>query len=119
MEEAARREVEEEIGTTSLHSLRLLGVYSHPERDDRRHTVSAVYVGRVHGKLKAGDDAKVVSVIPLGVMNVELIKLSFDHNDILKDYWYALKESVVERNLLPRRGTNLCPVPPSLKADEE
>jgi 8-oxo-dGTP diphosphatase len=111
VEEAVNRKVQEEIGTTSLNSLRLLGVYSHPERDDRRHTVSAVYVGKVHGKFKAGDDAKVVSVIPLQAMNVELIRLSFDHNHILKDYWYALKETVVERNLMPRQGTSLCPAP--------
>ena len=59
-----------------------------------------------------------MSVIPLQAMNVELIKLSFDHNDILKDYWYALKESVVERDLMPRQGTSLCPVPPSVGEEE-
>jgi len=112
VEEAVNRKVQEEIGTTSLNALRLLGVYSHSERDDRRHTASAVFVGKVHGKFKAGDDAKVVSVIPLQAMNVELIRLSFDHNHILKDYWYSLKETVVERNLMPRQGTSLCPAPP-------
>ncbi len=104
------REVEEEMGTTTLHSLRLLGVYSDPKRDDRRDTVSAVYVGRIWGKLKAGDDAKEVSVIPLKALNVDIIKLSFDHADLLRDYWYG-KEGVKVHKLAPRVGTSLCSWP--------
>jgi 8-oxo-dGTP diphosphatase len=108
-EEALQREVQEEIGTNTLHSVRLIGVYSHPDRDDRRHTISAAYVGRVYGRLKAGDDAKSISVIPLKVMNVELIKLGFDHGDILRSYWYDRNQS--RTVLAPKRGTSTCPAP--------
>lgn len=104
VEAAVHREVLEEIGTKTLHNLRLLGVYSNPARDKRRHTVSITYVGRVYGRLKSGDDVKDVAVIPLKALNINMIKLAFDHNDFLKDFY----SNIVGRKIFPREGTTLC-----------
>jgi len=46
VEEACRREIKEETGF-ELHDLRLMGVYSNPERDPRGHVVfGGVFLGR-------------------------------------------------------------------------
>ncbi|MEJ2552946.1 MAG: NUDIX hydrolase [Gammaproteobacteria bacterium] len=60
LERAALREALEE---TSLQVVltTLLGCYSAPQRDPRRHTVSAVYVAEARGEPLARDDAKRVS----------------------------------------------------------
>lgn len=97
------REVKEETGATP-YDLRLLGVYSRPDRDDRRHTVSATYVASITGRVQAGDDAKEVALIPLKILNVDMIKLAFDHADFLRDYF--AKGGFVGS---PRAGTSLCP----------
>ena len=58
VEEAAAREAFEETGLhVTLEAL--LGVYSDPARDPRRHTLSVVYIAstREPEKLAAGDDA--------------------------------------------------------------
>jgi 8-oxo-dGTP diphosphatase len=81
VEEAARREAQEETGlAVELRSL--LGVYSDPARDARGHTVSIVYVAGSRGEPQAGDDAARVIVTDLGA----LPPLAFDHARILADY---------------------------------
>lgn len=81
VEDAARREVEEETGLqVTLHAL--LGVYSAPDRDPRQHNLSVVYVGRASGEPKGGDDAANAKVFALDA----LPKLCFDHDEILADY---------------------------------
>lgn len=84
LEEAAKRELQEETGLiTKISELELIGVYSKPTRDPRNHTISHVYEAReTKGTLKAADDAlevKVFKTIPK--------KLAFDHEEILKDYF--------------------------------
>lgn len=101
-----RREVMEETGAAP-YDLRLLGVYSHPGRDERRHTVSVTYVASITGRVKAGDDAKEVSVIPLKALNPDMIKLAFDHNSFLTDYYHDGGGGMFEAS--PREGTSLCP----------
>lgn len=86
-EDAARREVREECGIDVLLT-DLLGVYSHPDRDPRRPTLSVVYVGRSREPLSAGDDAAAAREFTL----TELPEpLAFDHAQILRDYrhWRA------------------------------
>ncbi|WP_456380435.1 NUDIX domain-containing protein [Hydrogenimonas sp.] len=83
VEEACRREMEEETGlkTELTH---LLGVYSDPERDPRFHTASVVYVSRATGRPIGGDDAKSAHLFHLSEIPWE--KLVFDHAKILRDY---------------------------------
>ena len=82
-EDAARREMREELGL-DVELVALLGVYSDPARDPRGHTISSVYVGRAHGTPRAGDDAADV-----GIFSEETLPkpLAFDHARILEDYF--------------------------------
>ena len=70
----------------TLDSIDLFGVYSDPNRDPRRHTVSIVYIGHVTdmAPLQRGDDAKEVTIVPL--KDIGLYRLAFDHGQILKDF---------------------------------
>lgn len=87
VEEACAREVLEETGLT-VTRLRLIGVYSQPDRDPRGHTVSIAYLGQADiASMKAGSDAA----------HVELVEtwrdcdLAFDHRDIISDAWKMLR----------------------------
>lgn len=81
LENAAIRELKEETGLdVTLEAL--LSVYSDPKRDERRHVVSAVFVGQAEGVPCAADDAKNAGLFGLD----ELPTLAFDHKDILEDY---------------------------------
>lgn len=81
-EDAARREALEETGL-EVELVTLLGVYSDPARDPRRHTVSAVYVGRARGVPRGGDDAARAEVRD---PESPPAPLCFDHARILADY---------------------------------
>jgi ADP-ribose pyrophosphatase YjhB (NUDIX family) len=83
LEEAARREAEEETSLkvrlkTQLHA------YSDPARDPRFHTITVVFVAEAEGVPRAKDDAK-----GIGVFTEENLPgpLAFDHESILKDYF--------------------------------
>lgn len=80
VEEAVIREAKEETNL-DIEIIRLIGVYSDPERDPRGHTVSFVYVALGYGELKAGDDAGEVELFDIE----EVPKLAFDHNKIIED----------------------------------
>lgn len=87
VEQAAIREMREETGLeVTLEAL--LGVYSHPARDPRGHTVTVVYVGSAAGEPRALDDARAVAVVPA---DHPQRPLAFDHARILEDYLYFLK----------------------------
>ena len=77
---AAFREVREETGL-DVRILKLLGVYSDPDRDPRGHVVSIVYLAEeIGGTLRPSTDAKDADAfkkIPK--------KLAFDHHKILKN----------------------------------
>jgi 8-oxo-dGTP diphosphatase len=82
VENAVVREVEEETGLKTKVN-RLLGVYSAPHRDPRRHTVSIVFELEIQdGELKGGDDALTAETFDLE----SLPELAFDHGKIIKDY---------------------------------
>ena len=86
VETAARRELKEET-SVEAGGLRLIGVYSDPKRDPRRHTVSAAYlVDDFTGTPQAGDDAAAAAFVA-GWQNE---RLAFDHDKIVRDAW-ALK----------------------------
>lgn len=82
LEQAAVREAREETGL-EVRLVALLGCYSDPARDDRGHTVSAVYIAEARGEPAARDDAKAVACHTLDDLPENL---AFDHALILADY---------------------------------
>ncbi len=87
VENAVLREVKEETGLDAK-IVKLLGVYSEPDRDPRFHVVSVVFVLDAEGTPKAGDDAKSVFISPLE--QIPFDKMVFDHAKILGDYLRCL-----------------------------
>lgn len=80
-EAAATRELREETGLKGK-SLRLVGIYSDPKRDPRRHTVSVAFLIKVaNAAPKAGDDAYAAEF----VVDWRAKKLAFDHSKIVAD----------------------------------
>lgn len=81
VETAAARELHEETGLR-CKSLRLVGIYSDPKRDPRRHTVSVAFLVQIAGKKpQAGDDADAAEF----VADWHRKTLAFDHNKIVTD----------------------------------
>lgn len=80
VEEAVIREAKEETDL-DIEIIKLLGVYSNPERDPRGHTVSVCFIAIGYGNLKAGDDAGDIELFDID--NVP--ELAFDHNKIIED----------------------------------
>ncbi len=94
VEAAVARELREETGLLA-RSVRLVGVYSGPDRDPRHPTTSVVF--RMSGRVATphgGDDAREAAWIPLA----DVEPLAFDHSVILRD---ALRQ---ERRLRRRRA---------------
>uniref|UniRef100_A0A7S2XIJ9 Nudix hydrolase domain-containing protein n=1 Tax=Attheya septentrionalis TaxID=420275 RepID=A0A7S2XIJ9_9STRA len=91
VEHAIERELKEETGLDLGSPPTLLGIYSDPRRDNRRHTVSAVYYVQIptDASPKASDDVKDVERISLE--EIEDHDFFADHKTILLDYRsYAL-----------------------------
>lgn len=82
VEQAAIREAKEETGLDVVLK-NLLGVYSDPTRDARRHTASVVYIAEAQGVPIADDDAVAVSIATLDQLPQHL---AFDHGKILTHY---------------------------------
>ncbi len=82
VEEACRREVREEAGV-DIGALQLVGVYSHPQRDPRGHTVSVAYFVRLPGEVTphARDDDAAAE----WVEDWRKHALAFDHAQIPAD----------------------------------
>ncbi len=89
-EDAAVREAFEETGLR-VRLTALLGVYSDPRRDPRRHTISTVYVGTAEGTPAGGDDAAEARLFPEDDLPAPL---AFDHAAILADYFRFKKTGV-------------------------
>jgi 8-oxo-dGTP diphosphatase len=83
-EAAAVREAREETGLI-VTLTDLLGVYSDPRRDPRRHTLTVVYLGRAEGTPQASDDAASAGVFTETTLPSPL---AFDHARILTDYFH-------------------------------
>lgn len=87
LEAAAIREAREET-SLEVSNLRLMGCYSDPERDERMHTISTVYIAEGNGDLQAADDASEVRIFQPENLPATLC---FDHAQILTDYLAATK----------------------------
>jgi 8-oxo-dGTP diphosphatase len=81
LEAAAVREAREETGL-EVALTDLLYVYSDPRRDPRRHTLSAVFLGRAGGEPAGGDDAAEARAFAWGELPSPV---AFDHAGILAD----------------------------------
>ena len=82
-EHAAIREAKEET-SIDVRLEKLFNVYSDPDRDPRRHTVSVFYLA--HGNFddaKADDDAKDIAVFSFD--DLEGKRIAFDHREILNE----------------------------------
>ncbi len=92
VEHAVVREVREELGVKAF-PIAILGVYSDSQRDPRGHVVSVVFVVRISGNPKAGDDASDFEWLDLNELGND--PLAFDHQLILEDYcrWKLTKET--------------------------
>lgn len=77
-ENAVLRELKEETGL-SAEIVKLLGVYSDPDRDPRGYTVSVCYLVIGNGKPVADTDAKEIGIFDI----TEIPELAFDHNKII------------------------------------
>src|SRR5258708_35774315 len=85
-EKAAARELFEETGLVAK-SLKLVGVYSEPDRDPRQHVISIAYlVGVTHYNLQPGDDAADAEFVEYAAHRFDPeFALAFDHARILRD----------------------------------
>jgi 8-oxo-dGTP diphosphatase len=89
LEHAAIREAREE---TSL-DIELLGqfhTYSDLKRDSRQHNISTVFVARASGSPKGASDARRADVFFENSLPKPLV---FDHSQILKDYFQAIRDN--------------------------
>ncbi|NDV17978.1 NUDIX domain-containing protein [Pseudodesulfovibrio sp. JC047] len=88
-ETAVVREMKEETGL-DVDIAGLFNVYSDPDRDERHHTMSVVYicVPRDPSMLAAGDDAARAEVFPLE----KCPDLAFDHGRIVHDFIVSLSQ---------------------------
>jgi ADP-ribose pyrophosphatase YjhB (NUDIX family) len=82
LERAAVREAREET-RLDVDLKNLLYVYSDPERDPRKHTISTVFVAEAQGKPVGADDADEAHLVSIDSLPDELC---FDHREILDDY---------------------------------
>lgn len=105
LEDAARREIEEETGVTGMF-LEQLGTYGEPNRDPRGRVITVTYYALLPGEqlaLRADTDAADASWYPVH----EVPPLAFDHARILSDALERLKHKLENSNvvyaLLPPR----------------
>jgi 8-oxo-dGTP diphosphatase len=81
-EQAAVREAKEETGL-DVRLIRQFHTYSNPERDQRQHTASTVFIAKAKGVPQGLDDALQAKVFT----RTHLPLLAFDHAQILDDYF--------------------------------
>lgn len=87
VETAAVREAKEETNL-NVTLIEQFHVYSAPDRDERKHTLSIVFIATAAGEATAQDDAKSLAIFnPWEASGSLAESLCFDHGQILQDYW--------------------------------
>jgi 8-oxo-dGTP diphosphatase len=84
VEDACIREAKEETNI-NIKIIKLINVFSKPNRDPRGHNISIAFLCEPltkNEKPKALDDAEALVIIPLTEFSP--LKLAFDHKDIVK-----------------------------------
>lgn len=82
VEDAARREALEET-CLAVNLVEQFYVYSDPQRDARKHTMSVVFIAAATGDPQAADDAQNLAIFNPWELPQNLC---FDHDRILEDY---------------------------------
>ncbi|MDI6889152.1 MAG: NUDIX hydrolase [Methanocellales archaeon] len=80
VEQALVREVKEETGL-DVDIVKLVGVYSEPDRDPRGRVISLCYLAKAIGVPAPKTDAKGIALFDLS----ELPELAFDHEQMIRD----------------------------------
>lgn len=83
VETAAMREAQEET-QLAVNLVEQFHVYSDPNRDIRKHTISIVFLATATGTPVADDDAQAIALFNPWECPTNLC---FDHDHILSDYW--------------------------------
>ena len=83
LEDAAVREAKEETGL-DVRLVRQFHSYSEPERDERFHTITTVFIATAEGIPQAADDAADVGIFHRDELPEDI---AFDHRDVLRDYF--------------------------------
>jgi 8-oxo-dGTP diphosphatase len=84
VENAAIREAVEET-SLEIEPIDILGVYSYPKRDPRKHVLTVVFVGTIlNGIPNPRDDSSEIEWVQLD--DIQKKNLAFDHKQILSDY---------------------------------
>jgi 8-oxo-dGTP diphosphatase len=87
LDEAARRELNEETGVDAASLLTQFGAYGDPARDPRMNVVTIAYLAvlRDVGAIEAGTDAAAAALIPVSDVLNGKVDLAFDHRQIVRD----------------------------------
>ena len=80
------RELEEETGLNVVKILRLVGVYSAPDRDPRLHSISVLVEAEVQGTMSVQDTLEISEVQAFPITSLPKGQLSHDHDRQLQDY---------------------------------
>jgi 8-oxo-dGTP diphosphatase len=93
LEQAARRELEEETGIRVAGELAQIGAYGDPGRDPRTNVVTVVYLGEAHidDQPVGADDAARAEFRPVDEVLRDREHLAFDHARIVEDAVAAWK----------------------------
>jgi 8-oxo-dGTP diphosphatase len=83
---AATRELAEETGLTWVSLDRLIGVYSHAERDPRFHSVCVALSAQVAGEMTTRDADEVSDIRAFTIDELPIQQLAHDHTRQLEDY---------------------------------
>jgi 8-oxo-dGTP diphosphatase len=86
IEEAAKRELEEETGLEWVRTIRLVGVYSSPARDPRTHSVNVALALEVRGDPSIRDPLEISEIHAFAPADIPYDFLAFDGEQQLRDY---------------------------------
>ena len=81
VEVVAIREAKEETGLT-IQLISLLGVYSDPDRNPSKHTISTCFIATTKQEELGGDDEGEQFCVSIN----EIPALAFDHDKMIEDY---------------------------------